>query len=116
MEQSASRWQAQGVQSADVELEGHAFRAALQVVLERHHPLPASASPAVGRVGKTSRRQRRGLYRRSQVCPVDGGQAGRFVAYSEHALQRLQLPCLPEATLVDVWREVEAHVVRMGWE
>eukprot|EP00897_Mesotaenium_endlicherianum_P002214 jgi/Mesen1/201/ME1138501C07586 len=46
------------VQEAELNFEVHAFRAALQLVLEREHPDAARGHVVVGRLGKAARRRR----------------------------------------------------------
>uniref|UniRef100_A0A0E0MPG6 Methyltransferase domain-containing protein n=1 Tax=Oryza punctata TaxID=4537 RepID=A0A0E0MPG6_ORYPU len=56
--QSAERWRSLTKDIALQNFDIHAFRAAFQMVLEKHLPEVARSSPSIGRQGKALRRQR----------------------------------------------------------
>uniref|UniRef100_A0A7N1A434 Methyltransferase domain-containing protein n=1 Tax=Kalanchoe fedtschenkoi TaxID=63787 RepID=A0A7N1A434_KALFE len=56
--QSADRWRILGDESGIHNFELHAFRAAFQMVLDKHYPEISSAHPSIGRQGKSLRRQK----------------------------------------------------------
>lgn len=56
--QSAERWRSLTPEAAIENFEVHAFRAAFQMVLQKFYPDILEASPSVGRLGKSQRRQK----------------------------------------------------------
>uniref|UniRef100_A0A0D9Y1B2 Methyltransferase domain-containing protein n=1 Tax=Leersia perrieri TaxID=77586 RepID=A0A0D9Y1B2_9ORYZ len=56
--QSAERWRSLTKEIALQNFDIHAFRAAFQMVLEKHFPEVSRSSPSIGRQGKALRRQR----------------------------------------------------------
>ncbi|XP_040385242.1 protein RRNAD1 isoform X2 [Oryza brachyantha] len=56
--QSAERWRSLTKDIAIQNFDIHAFRAAFQMVLEKHFPEVSRSSPSIGRQGKALRRQR----------------------------------------------------------
>ncbi|KAG0613832.1 hypothetical protein M758_6G132500 [Ceratodon purpureus] len=56
--ESAERWKEHHPTKAVQNFELHAFRAAFQLILDRHYPEFANSRPSVGRVGKSRRRRK----------------------------------------------------------
>ncbi|XP_078178089.1 S-adenosyl-L-methionine-dependent methyltransferases superfamily protein isoform X3 [Carex rostrata] len=56
--QSAERWRSLTTEIALQNFDAHAYRAAFQLVLEKHFPEVVKSSPSIGRQGKALRRRR----------------------------------------------------------
>ncbi|CAN6486245.1 unnamed protein product [Victoria cruziana] len=71
--QSAERWASLTSEVAYQNFEIHAFRAAFQLALYKHHPNIVERSPSIGRQGKALRRRWMGKALQSQLVLNHGG-------------------------------------------
>ncbi|KAJ4781047.1 S-adenosyl-L-methionine-dependent methyltransferases superfamily protein [Rhynchospora pubera] len=139
--QSAERWRSLTTEIALQNFDVHAYRAAFQLVLEKHFPEVVKSSPSIGRQGKALRRRRLAKLLESQIEdkhsqameyneigaevtshdysdptePVWKEKYGHFKEFCESGL--LQLGCgsqLQESDLIEVWGEVQPFTEMIG--
>ncbi|KAF3333688.1 protein RRNAD1 isoform X1 [Carex littledalei] len=139
--QSAERWRSLTTEIALENFDAHAYRAAFQLVLDKHFPKVVKSSPSIGRQGKALRRRRLSKLLESHTeeknsepvesnaiaskvasldCadPLEPNWEKNYAHFKEFCYSGLlRLGCgshLRENDLLEVWKEVQSFTEMIG--
>ncbi|XP_039130285.1 protein RRNAD1 isoform X1 [Dioscorea cayenensis subsp. rotundata] len=106
--QSAERWKCLTKDAALQNFDLHAFRAAFQMVLDKHYPETLKLSPTIGRQGKALRRR---LLRRNLASQLDVKEVDCSAITPEMAFQGKKSSLAQNSSEVEVINHLHNHLV-----